>query len=147
MRCSKTDQKSQIAAHRISMLHIPLKWDEQNLKGSGDEVQHSELLGFWTEEAVLNYLVINPHSNLDIARAVESVVLKLPHTLGMEFMSKIRSVLEESKSFRPNMSKRELEAMRSLRLNKDIRILHSDKGNCIVVLDESKYKDKLNTLL
>jgi hypothetical protein len=72
---------------------------------------------------------------------VESAVLKLPHTLGMEFMSKIRSMLE--KSFRPNMSKRDLKAMRSLRLNKDIRILQADKGNCTVVLDESKYKDKL----
>jgi hypothetical protein len=37
--------------------------------------------------------------------------------------------------------------VRSLRLNKDIRILLADKGNCTVVLDESEYKDKLNTLL
>jgi hypothetical protein len=37
--------------------------------------------------------------------------------------------------------------MRSLGLNKDIRILHADKGNCTVVLDESVYKDKLNSLL
>jgi hypothetical protein len=33
------------------------------------------------------------------------------------------------------------------RLNKDITILQADKGNCAVVLYESKYKDKLNTLL
>jgi hypothetical protein len=32
-------------------------------------------------------------------------------------------------------------------LNKDIRILQTDKGNCIVMFDESKYKEKLNTLL
>jgi hypothetical protein len=37
--------------------------------------------------------------------------------------------------------------MRLLRLNNDIRILLADKGNCTVVLDVSKYKDKLNTLL
>jgi hypothetical protein len=30
---------------------------------------------------------------------------------------------------------------------KDIRIIQADKGNCAVVLNESKYKDKLNTLL
>jgi hypothetical protein len=45
------------------------------------------------------------------------------------------------------MSKKELKTMRSLMHNKDIRILQADKGNCMVVLDESKYKDKLITLL
>jgi hypothetical protein len=40
-----------------------------------------------------------------------------------------------------------MKAMKSLRHNNDIRILQEDKGNCTVVLDESKYKDKLNTLL
>jgi hypothetical protein len=47
----------------------------------------------------------------------------------------------------PNMTKNKLKAMESLRLNKDIRILQEDKGNCTMVLDESKYKDKLNTLV
>jgi hypothetical protein len=37
--------------------------------------------------------------------------------------------------------------MKSLRLNKGIRILQSEKGNSTVVLDESKYKDKLITML
>jgi hypothetical protein len=36
--------------------------------------------------------------------------------------------------------------VKSLMLNSDI-ILQADKGNCTMVLDESKYKDKLNTLL
>jgi hypothetical protein len=40
-----------------------------------------------------------------------------------------------------------MQAVRSLRLNTDIRIIQADKGNCTVVLDESKYKDKLKTLL
>jgi hypothetical protein len=38
-------------------------------------------------------------------------------------------------------------AMKSLRLNKDIRMLQEDKGSCTVVLDESKYNNKLNTLV
>jgi hypothetical protein len=37
--------------------------------------------------------------------------------------------------------------VKSLRLIKDIGILQADKGNYIVVLDESKYKDKLKPLL
>jgi hypothetical protein len=45
------------------------------------------------------------------------------------------------------MSKKEMKAVKSLRLNQDIRILPADKGNCTVVLDESKYNDKINTLL
>lgn len=36
--------------------------------------------------------------------------------------------------------------MKSLRLDKDIRILQAKKGNCMVVLDGSKY-DELNILL
>jgi hypothetical protein len=45
------------------------------------------------------------------------------------------------------MSKKELRAMISLRLNKDTRILKADKGNCTVVLDEFKYKANLNPFL
>jgi hypothetical protein len=63
----------------------------------------------------------------------------------MEFKWKIRSMLEKFKSSKMNMSKKELYAVRSLRLNKDIKILHADKGNCTVVVDESVYKDKLNS--
>jgi hypothetical protein len=42
---------------------------------------------------------------------------------------------------------KELKATRSMRLNKDIRILQVDKGKCTVVLEQFKYKDKFNTLL
>ncbi|XP_023718596.1 uncharacterized protein LOC111870496 [Cryptotermes secundus] len=45
------------------------------------------------------------------------------------------------------MTTKELKAVKSLRLNKEIMILRADKSNCTVVLDESEYKDKLNTLL
>jgi hypothetical protein len=46
-------------------------------------------------------------------------------------------MLEKSKSSRPNISKKKFKAVRSLRLNKDIKLLQAD-----VVLDESEYKDK-----
>jgi hypothetical protein len=82
-----------------------------------------------------------------MACAVESVVSKLPQTLGMGFRWKIRFVLEKSKSSRHNVTMKELKAVKSLRLNKDIRILLADKANCTVVFVESKYTGKLNTLL
>jgi hypothetical protein len=95
----------------------------------------------------LNFPVSNARSNLDVACAVESVVSELPQTLGMEFRWKIRLMLEKSKSFMPNMTKKELKAVKSSSLNKDIRVLQADNGSCTVVLDEPKYKEKLNTLL
>jgi hypothetical protein len=45
------------------------------------------------------------------------------------------------------MPSKELKVVKSLRLKKDIRILQADKGNCTMVFDESKHKEKLNTLL
>jgi hypothetical protein len=75
-----------------------------------------------SEEAVLirslNVSVTYSHQNLDVACAVESVVSKHPQTLDMEFRWKTRFMLDKSKSSR---------------LNKDIRILQVDKGNCTMV--------------
>jgi hypothetical protein len=82
-----------------------------------------------------------------MACAVESVISKLPQTLCMEFRWKIRSMLEKTNSSRPSTTTYELKAVKSLRLNKDLRIHQADKGNCAVVMDESRYRDKSNTLL
>jgi hypothetical protein len=46
-----------------------------------------------------------------------------------------------------NMTKKRLKVMKPVRLNKGIRILQADRDNSTVVMDESKYKDKLITLL
>jgi hypothetical protein len=65
----------------------------------------------------------------------------------MEYRWKIRTMLEKSKAAPPNLSKQEFIALKSLKHNKDIRILQADKGNCTVVLDDSEYRNKLNHLL
>jgi hypothetical protein len=66
------------------------------------------------EEAVLqkglNFSVRNPHSNLDIACAVESVIPKLPRTLDMEFRWRIISMLEKSRPPPTNTNKQEQKA-------------------------------------
>jgi hypothetical protein len=95
----------------------------------------------------LNFTIENPYFNLDIACAVESVIPKLRPFSGMEFRWKVRSMLQKSKSPTSNISKKKLKAVKSLRLNKDIRILPADKGNCSVVLEEMEYRDKIDTLL
>jgi hypothetical protein len=51
------------------------------------------------------------------------------------------------KSSMPNMTKKELKVVKSLRLNQGIMILQADEGNCMVVLGESKCNYRLNTLL
>jgi hypothetical protein len=80
--------------------------------------------------------------------AVESVVSQLPQTLGMEFSLKIGATLKNSMSSRPKMTTKDLKTMKFFRINKYIRILQADIGNCMLVLDESKYvyKVKINTL-
>jgi hypothetical protein len=45
------------------------------------------------------------------------------------------------------MNKKALKAGRSLRLYKDVWFLLEEKNSCTMVLDESEYIDKLNTLL
>jgi hypothetical protein len=74
------------------------------------------------EESVLmkglNFAVVKPHACLDMACAVRSVVSKLPQTLGMEFRWKVRTMLQKSKTPTHNISKKELKAVKSLKLNK-----------------------------
>jgi hypothetical protein len=87
------------------------------------------------------------HSNLDMACAAESVAYKLPPVVGMEFKWKIRTMLEKTKPLISNISRAESNALKSLKRNRDIRILPGDKGNCTVVMNETTYMEKLNTLL
>jgi hypothetical protein len=54
-----------------------------------------------------------------------------------------QSKLQKTKSSITNMNKKELKSIKYLRPNKDITILLADEGDWTVVLDESKYKDKL----
>jgi hypothetical protein len=89
-----------------------------------------------------------PHSNLDMACAMEFVVSKLPQTQAMEFRWKIRSILEKSKYSSLTLVKRSwLKVVKYLRLTKDTRFLQADKGKWNVVFVESEYRDKLNILL
>jgi hypothetical protein len=56
-------------------------------------------------------------------------------------------MLEKSRPPTSNMMKRESMALKSLRNNKQTWILQADKGNCMVVLNESNYKEKISSLL
>ena len=56
-------------------------------------------------------------------------------------------MLEKTRSPRNNINIQEMAAIKSLKRDKDIRIIQADKGNCTVVLNEVDYQSKLNTLL
>jgi hypothetical protein len=53
-------------------------------------------------------------------------------------------MLGKYKSSKPNMIANELKAMKSFRLYEEIGILQADRCNCTVVLEQFKYKGKLN---
>jgi hypothetical protein len=44
-------------------------------------------------------------------------------------------------------NEKESVALKSLKNNKEIRILQADKGNCTVMLNESTYAQKISSLL
>jgi hypothetical protein len=96
------------------------------------------------EESVLrkglNFAILNPHFSQDTACAVESVIPKLPSILGMEFRWKFKSRLQKCKSPTSNISKKELKALKSLRLNKAIRILLADKYKINTLLNSGVYE-------
>jgi hypothetical protein len=56
-------------------------------------------------------------------------------------------MLERSRSLITNMTRKEYMALKSLKDNKEIRILQDDEGNCMVVLNKSTYKEKTSSPL
>jgi hypothetical protein len=73
--------------------------------------------------------------------AADSARSKLHPNLGMEFFQRILCMLEKSRHLTSEMTRKESTALKSLRNNTQIRIIQADKGNCMVVLNESTYKE------
>ena len=59
----------------------------------------------------------------------------------------MRQVLEKSKPPKPNATKDERLAIKSLQCDKNIKILPADKGNATVVMDKVEYYNKLADLI
>jgi hypothetical protein len=83
------------------------------------------------EESVLrkslNFTIVNFLFDLDISCAVESVIPKLPPIFVIEFKWNVRYRLQKSKSPTSTISKKELKALKSLRLKRVFRIVPADK--------------------
>ena len=59
----------------------------------------------------------------------------------------MRQTLKKSKPLKPNISKSERQAIKSLQDDNNIIILPEDKGNATVVLDRVEYSNKLADLI
>jgi hypothetical protein len=94
----------------------------------------------------LNFAVTHLVFSLVMAFVAEYVGSKLPLMALMEFSWKIRSALEKAKRVTSSMSRMESTDLKSLKLNKEIRIMQADTENCVVVLNDSTYK-KIFSLL
>jgi hypothetical protein len=97
-------------------------------------------------ERELNFAV-NTMSNSEMVCAAESARYKLPSAMGMEFCWRIRCMLEKSRPLASKITRKECMAFKSMKDNKDIRILQAEKGNCTVLSNESTYKEKISSLL
>jgi hypothetical protein len=95
-----------------------------------------------TEESVLKRGL--NFADLDLVCAAGSARSKLLPALGMEFCWKIRRLLDKSKPLTSNIARKESLALKSLKHNKEIRILQADKGNSTVVLNGSAYKENIS---
>jgi hypothetical protein len=55
-------------------------------------------------------------------------------------------MLEKSRPLPSNITRKEYMASKFLKNNKEMRFLQADKGNCMVVLNEFTYKEKISSL-
>ena len=99
----------------------------------------------------LTHSVIPKHIPTDdIVSSVESVLAsqrELPETTKDDIRRRIASTLQSASLTDCNLTKNELHAMRRLRNDKHIVILHADKGRVTVVMDKKDYTDKMDSLV
>ena len=83
---------------------------------------------------------------LDLIAPIEDAVLIVPKAKADELRWKVRQALEKSKPPKPNISKMERQAPKSLQDDNYIIIHPVDKGNATLVMDRVEYSNKLADL-
>ena len=84
---------------------------------------------------------------LDLIAPIEDAVLIVPKAKADELRWKVRQALEKSKPPKPNISKTERQALKSLQDGNYIIILPADKGNTTLVMERVEYSNKLADLI
>ena len=86
----------------------------------------------------------------DIIASVESALqrcIREPEEKLERVRASVANLIRNAKPPRSNTSVEECEAIKSLRQNRDITILGSDKGNATVILDTDEYVTKAKDIL
>jgi hypothetical protein len=83
----------------------------------------------------------------DFLTGVERATRSLPVEAAEEVRQETVRILKVSNKPRDNLSGAERRALRSLRTNTDLTVIHADKGNATVVLDTMDYNEKISALL
>ena len=85
---------------------------------------------------------------MNITSAVEKGVKPLGNYPSVDIArAKITQILSNWRPPTPNLTEKELKALKQLQQDKTITILKSDKGNATVVMDKNNYEEKMLMLL
>ncbi|XP_046391493.1 uncharacterized protein LOC124159616 [Ischnura elegans] len=83
----------------------------------------------------------------DIIGGIKQAVRRLPEVTAVEIRSEVPMVLKRAIPPKSNISRKEREAIRTLRNNPDLTILPADKGNATVILKTDEYRQKILDIL
>jgi hypothetical protein len=83
----------------------------------------------------------------DFLTGVEKTIVSLPVEAAEEVRQETVRILKAYSRPRDGLSGAERRAVRSLRTNADLTLLHADKSNATVVLNTKDYNEKISALL
>ena len=86
-----------------------------------------------------------PHG--EYIKSIETACQNLDAKLAEELRSDVYRVLRHPCQLRPNLSKREMTAIKQLKADKERIILTADKGVVLVIMDQIDYIEKAKELL
>ena len=136
---SAQDQQKQIAELQNQITIDKSKW-VVNLSTKRLSPHEKDLL-----EKGLNFSVTPKNiPTKDIVAKVETVVKNLPIAEADNIRAKTSLVLQKASPPKDNLSKKQRQALHSLKEDKEITILPADKGRATVILSKEDYIKKCN---
>ena len=85
--------------------------------------------------------------SFDFIGPIEKAAMKIPKARADDQRGKVRQALKKLKPPKPNISKEERLALKSLQSDENIIILPAYKGSTTVVMDKVEYSNKLSDLI
>ena len=83
----------------------------------------------------------------DFVVATEQACRYLPIDKADQLRAQVAGVMKSAKLPKPNITKKERQALIELRKEKSIMILPADKGKATVIMDTGEYEQKVKTML